>query len=85
MFLVQNKDNAPSHAGQKHHKHGMACMLQSRICGSIIMRKVYVAGKQFNSKQELWNAIQAAAKEISAKEVSKLTSSTRVRFTLVIM
>ena len=49
------------------------------------MRKVYVAGKQFNSKQELWNAIQAAAKEISAKEVSKLTSSTRVRFTLVIM
>jgi hypothetical protein len=41
------------------------------------MHKVYVAGKQFNSKQELWNAIQAAAKEILA-EVSKLTSSTRV-------
>ena len=42
---------------------------------SIIKRKVYANSKQFRSKNELWNAIQAAAKEISADEVLKLTSS----------
>ncbi len=41
----------------------------------IIKRKVYANGKQFSSKHELWNVIQAAAKDISADEVSKLTSS----------
>ncbi len=42
---------------------------------SIIKRKVYANGKQFSSKHELWNVFQAAAKDISADEVSKLTSS----------
>ena len=51
-------------------------LIQLRICAwSIIKRKVYVRGKQFTSKDELWNVIQAAAKDISADEVSKLTSS----------
>ena len=42
---------------------------------SIIKRKVYANSKQFRSKNELWNAIQAAAKEISTDEVLKLISS----------
>ena len=33
---------------------------------SIIKRKVYANGKQFSSKDELWNVIQIAAKDISA-------------------
>ena len=42
---------------------------------SIIKRKVYASGKQFSSKDELWNVIKGAAKDISADEISKLTFS----------
>ena len=45
---------------------------------SVIKWKVYVNGKQFSSKNELWNVIQAAAKDISADEVPKRPSSMTV-------
>ena len=51
---------------------------------SIIKRKVYANGKQFRSKNKLWNAIQAAAKEISTDEVLKLTSSMDRRLIAVV-
>ena len=51
---------------------------------SIIKRKVYANGKQFSSKDELWNVIKDAAKEISADEISKLTSSIDRRLIAVV-
>ena len=51
---------------------------------SIIKRKVYANGKQFRSKNQLWNAIQAAAKGISTDEVLKLTSSMDRRLIAVV-
>ena len=42
---------------------------------SIIKCNIYANGKQFSSKDELWNVIKGAAKDISADEISKLTSS----------
>ncbi len=40
--------------------------------------------QQFSSKDELWNVIQAAAKDISADEVSKRPSSMDRRLIAVI-
>ena len=51
---------------------------------SIIKHKVYANGKQFSSKNELWNAIQSAANDISADEISKLTSSMDRRLIAVV-
>ena len=51
---------------------------------SIIKCKVYVNGKQFSSKDELWNVIKGAAKDISANEISKLTSSMDRRLIAVV-
>ena len=51
---------------------------------SIIKRKVYASGKQFSSKDELWNVIKGAAKDISADEISKLTSSMDRRLIAVV-
>ena len=51
---------------------------------SIIKRKVYANGKQFSSKDELWNVIKSAAKDISTDEISKLTSSMDQRLIAVV-
>ena len=51
---------------------------------SIIKWKVYANGKQFSSKNEFWNVIQAAAKDISADEVSKRPPSMDRRLITVV-
>ncbi len=42
---------------------------------SIIKREVYVCGKQYNSKDELWNAVKDAANNVSKDVIRNLTSS----------
>ena len=42
---------------------------------SILKREVYSAGKQYSSKEDLWNAINTTAKGISSDTIKKLTSS----------
>jgi transposase len=51
---------------------------------SIIKRKIYANAKQFRSKDKLWNEIQVAGKDISADEVSKVTSSMDRRLIAVV-
>ena len=42
---------------------------------SILKREVYSEGRQFSSKNELWEAIKVAATKIKAETIKKLTSS----------
>ena len=42
---------------------------------SILKQKIYEGGRQFTSKQQLWEAILTSCKEIQAKTLQKLTSS----------
>ena len=42
---------------------------------SILKREVYAGGKQYSSKEDLWNAIKTTAKGISSDTIKKLTSS----------
>ena len=65
---------------KKWHNHGMASifsliLIRLRISGASSNAKFTRMAKQFSSKDELWNVIQAAAKDISADEDSKFTSS----------
>ena len=51
---------------------------------SILKRKIYSRGRQYTSKDDLWNAVLTAAKEISSDEIECLTSSMDQRlFSLV--
>ena len=42
---------------------------------SIIKQEVYVAGKQYNSKDELWNAVKDTANNVSKDIIRNLTCS----------
>ena len=42
---------------------------------SILKQKIYEGGRQFTSKQQLWEAILTSCKEIQAETLQKLTCS----------
>ena len=42
---------------------------------SIVKQKIYVGGRQFTSKQMLWEAIVASCKDIKAETITEVTSS----------
>ena len=46
---------------------------------SILKQKIYEGGRQFTSKQQLWEAILTSCKEIQAETVQKLTRSMDAR------
>jgi len=46
---------------------------------AIIKQKIYVDGKQFNSLDELWNAVEYACRSITPCEVQTLTSAVDMR------
>ena len=51
---------------------------------SILKQKMYKDGRQFASKQQLWEAILTSCKEIQAETLQKLTSSVDARIVKVI-
>src|SRR4029434_6865577 len=51
---------------------------------SIIKQKIYVGGRQFTSKQVLWEAIIASCKDIKAETIKELTSSMDARIVKLI-
>ena len=52
---------------------------------SIVKRKVYEGGRQYNSTDDRWNAINTAVAEISSDEIKRLTSSVDDRlFSLIV-
>lgn len=50
----------------------------------ILKQKIYEGGRQFDSKQQLWEAILTSCKEIQAETLHKLTSSMDARIVKVI-
>lgn len=46
---------------------------------SIFKQNIYEGGRQFTSKQELWEAVLTSCKEIQAETLQKLTSSMDAR------
>ena len=50
----------------------------------ILKKEMYVAGKQYNSIDELWNAITNAARNVSKDSIKALTSSVDCRLLSVI-
>lgn len=89
--FVYMHDNAPSHAARlttEYLNHVFARygnIMEWPPCSpdlnpienlwSIVKRKVYSAGKQYHTKDDLWEAIVTATKEVSSDEIKKLTSS----------
>ena len=89
--MVFMHDNAPSHSARMSReylervfaRHGK--IMRWPACSpdlnpienlwSILKRNVYSGGRQYNSKDDLWNAILTAAKDISSDEIESLTSS----------
>ena len=83
--------NAPSHAARHtteylqsvFARHGK--IMQWPACSpdlnpvenlwSILKRKLYSGGRQYTSKDDLWNAVLTAAKDISSDDIESLTSS----------
>ena len=51
---------------------------------SILKQKIYEGGRQFTSKQKLWEVILTSCKDIQAETVQKLTSSMDARIVKVI-
>ena len=51
---------------------------------SILKRKIYEGGRQFTSKQQLWEAVLTSCKYIQAETVHKLTSSMDARIVKLI-
>ena len=49
----------------------------------ILKRNIYTYGRQYASKDHLWNAISTAAKDISSDEIECLTSSMDQRLFLI--
>ena len=82
--FVFQQDNAPSHASKDCGIEGanlMAWPSQSPDLNpiehywSILKKKVYGSGRQFNSSDELWTAVEAASRRILPSQVEKLTAS----------
>jgi transposase len=51
---------------------------------SIVKKKIYVGGKQYDNKKDLWDAIHTACKNINSNEIESLTNSVDKRVILVI-
>ena len=51
---------------------------------SILKQKIFEGGRQFASKQQLWEAILTSCKEIQTETLHKLTSSMDARIVKVI-
>ena len=47
-------------------------------------KKIYVGGRQYENKVDLWDAIQAACKDVNSKEIENLTNSLDKRVMLVL-
>ncbi len=93
-------DNAPSHAARLTtgylnkvvSRHGK--IMEWPPCSpdlnpianlwSILKRKIYAAGKQYHTTDDLWDAIMSAADEVSTDDIKKLTSSMDKRLFSVI-
>ncbi|CAI9612864.1 unnamed protein product [Staurois parvus] len=87
--------NAPSHAAKNTSASMAAMGIKRREswCGlhpppdlnpienlwSILKQKIYEGGRQFTSKQQLWEAILTSCKQIQAETVQKHTSSMDAR------
>ena len=89
--MVFMHDNAPSHAARLtteylqsvFARHGK--IMQWPACSpdlnpienqwSILKRKLYSSGRQYTSKNDHWNAVLTAAKDISSDDFESLTSS----------
>ena len=50
---------------------------------TIVKKKIYVGGRQYNNKEDLWDAIQTACKDVDSKEIASLTTSLDRRLILV--
>jgi hypothetical protein len=98
--MVFMHDNAPSHAARITTEYLQSVfarqgkIMQWPACSpdlnpienlwSILKRKIYLCGRQYTSKDDLWNAIMTAANEISSEVIENLTSSMDKRlFSLV--
>lgn len=98
--MVFMHDNAPSHAARLTTNYVKSIfakngkIMQWPACSpdlnpienfwSILKRKLYSGGKQFTSKNQLWDAILTAANDISSDEIKTLTSSMDRRLISVI-
>ena len=51
---------------------------------AVLKRKIYADGRQFASKDELWEAIQRAADDTTAPEIQRLTGDMENRLFRVI-
>ena len=50
---------------------------------AIVKKKIYVGGRQHENKVDLWDAIQAACKDVNCTEIENLTNSLDKRVMLV--
>ncbi|KAL0194890.1 hypothetical protein M9458_008462 [Cirrhinus mrigala] len=93
--IIFMHDNAPSHAARNTSASLAAMGIKGgklmvwppsspdlnpiENLWSILKQKIYEGGRQFTSKQQLWEAILTTCKEIQAETVQKLTSSMDAR------
>ena len=98
--MVFMQDNAPSHAAHlttdflKKVLVKKGEIMEWPACSpdlnpienlwSILKREVYAGGKQYSSKEDLWNAIKITANGISSNTIKKLTSSMDQRLLSVV-
>ena len=89
--LIFMHDNAPSHASKNTKEWLISKgitgerIMEWPACSpdlncienlwSTLKRKIYTNGRQYRSKDDLWNAIQGAASSLKLEEISKLTGS----------
>ena len=50
---------------------------------AIVKKKIYVGGRQYENKVDLWDAIQAACKDVDCTDIENLTNSLDKRVMLV--
>lgn len=93
--IIFMHDNAPSHAAKNTSASMAAMGIKEEKVmvwppsspdlnpienlWSILKQKIYEGGRQFTSKQQLWEAILTSCKQIQAETVQKLTSSMDAR------
>lgn len=51
---------------------------------AIVKKNIYVVGKQYDNKADVWDDIQTACKNINSSEIESLTNSEDKRVILVI-
>ena len=93
--IIFMHDNAPSHAARNTSASLAAMGIKGEKLmvwppsspdlnpienlWSILKQKIYEGGRQFTSKQQLWEAILTSCKEIQAETLQKLTRSMDAR------